>query len=171
MDITMVILRVIHILSGVAWAGGSFMMAAFVGPTAQALAEDGAKFMRHIATQSRFSEFMATVAVLTSLSGLTMYYRLYGFLAPLNVGTGLAITIGAIAGLIALYIGFNYQARSTWRIRAIAKEIAAAGGPPQPEQLAELQSLGALMATSGVWLTIVIAIALIGMSLSEYFAF
>lgn len=170
MDIWMVVLRLIHIFSGVLWAGGGFIMTGFIGPTAEALQQDAAQFMQHFNFKRRFSSMMGVFATLTVLSGLAMYYRLFGWFANLNVGSGLALTVGSAAGLVAFFIGLFLMMPNNKRLEALGKEIAASGGPPAPEKLAEMQKVQERIATSGAWDTVLIVIALIGMTLSEYFA-
>jgi len=43
-----IIMRLIHILSGVAWAGGAFMLAGFVTPAAQKSGPSGGQVMQQM---------------------------------------------------------------------------------------------------------------------------
>jgi hypothetical protein len=49
--------------------------------------------------------------------------------------------------------------------------MAKAGGPPKPEQLAQMAKLQETMATRSAVNAILLTVALAGMTLSEYFAF
>lgn len=169
MDLTMVGLRLVHILSGVFWVGATLTMVSFVSRSAQAVGQEAAKFMQHFALRSGFQQSMAGAAVLTVLSGYLMYYRLFGWVARLNTGPGLALTVGGASGFIALLIGLLVLSRGTDRMRAIASQVAASGGPPSPEQAAELGALQERQGKGAVAASIFMVIALIGMSLSEYF--
>src|SRR3990172_1148338 len=84
LDILMVILRLIHIFSAVIWAGLAFTMVLFITPVVQTMGAEGGKFMQRISSGKIFRRFVPSVAGLTVLSGLIMYYRLFGFLAPLD---------------------------------------------------------------------------------------
>lgn len=53
----------------------------------------------------------------------------------------------------------------------LSEEMAKAGGPPNPEQLAQMTKLQETMATRSEINAVLITIALAGMTLSEYFAF
>lgn len=166
----MVVLRLIHIPTGVFWVGGVLMMVTFISRSAEAVGEDAAKFMQHFTLRSGFQQSMAISGGLTVLSGYTMYYSLFGWLAPLNTGAGLALTIGGTAGLVALLIGSIVMGRGSNRMRAIADEITSGGGPPKPEQLAEIGALQEKLGKAGAITAILMVIALFGMTLSEYFA-
>ena len=170
MNVFMVIMRLIHIPAGVFWVGGVLILVTFISRSAQAVGEDAAKFMQHFTLRSGFQQSMAGAGILTVASGYLMYYRLFGWLAPLNTGAGLALTVGGTAGIIALLIGFFVFAKGTNRMRAIADEIAASGGPPKPEQLAEMGTLQETLSRAGGITAVLMVIALIGMTLSEYFA-
>ena len=57
------------------------------------------------------------------------------------------------------------------RMRAISEEVAKAGGQPKPEQTSELGKLQEALARSGALNAALMSLALIGMILSENFAF
>lgn len=162
MDLTMVILRLVHIFSAVIWTGAAFTMVLFIGPTVQALGAEAQKFIQHFTLRGPFQRAMAATAGLPVLSGLIMYYRLFRGLAPLNTGSGFALTVGALVGLAAMGDGIG-MGRRVEELRGLSQEIAASGGKPDPEQ--------EQMASGGARSALFLAIALAGMTLSEYFAF
>jgi putative copper export protein len=170
MNIFMVVMRLIHIPASVFWVGGVLMMVTFISSSARAVGEDATKFMQHFSLRSGFQQSMAGAGVLAVVSGYLMYYHLFGWIAPLNTGAGLALTLGGTAGLFALLIGAFVIGRGTNRMREIAGEIASSGGPPKPDQLAEMGALQERLGKAGGITAILMVIALIGMTLSEYFA-
>lgn len=169
MDYLMIVLRIVHIFSGVTWAGGAIVMTAFVGPTAKELGDDASKFMQQLSLRSRFVPTMVWVAILTPISGIWMYWHLfYGI--NVSSGAGLALTFGGVFGLIGAFLGFYTQKRNIDRVKKIVAEIAASGGPPKPEQMAEIQSRNEAAAKGGALTTVALVLAILGMTLSEYFA-
>jgi len=71
---------------------------------------------------------MALAGMLSLLSALVMYYIIFDVITDgLSSGYGLSITIGAIAGIIALIAGFDFQSRSAIEMKAVAAEMEAAG--------------------------------------------
>ena len=171
MDVVMVVMRLVHIISGVIWAGGAVAAAAFINPTAKALKQDAAPFVQHLNFVRKFPAWLGVFGTLTVLSGLVMYWRLFEGIANLNTGTGLALTVGSLAGIIALGMAFGVLFPTSNQLQALGKEIAAGGGPPSPEQQAQAGALQEKLMNWAVIVTVTLVIAMIGMSLSEYFAF
>lgn len=171
MDYYMVVLRVLHIVSGAYWAGAAFVLSAFVTPTAKAAGLEGGKYMQTLA-RSRLSASLSAAAGITVLSGFLLYWRdSGGFQAAwILSGQGLGYSLGAVAGLAAFAIG-ALTGRTVKRMGEVAAEMQAAGGPPSPAQMAEIQALQKKLADSGAWLAILLVIALLGMSVARYLFF
>src|SRR5438034_5087899 len=74
-DATMILLRVIHILSGVFWAGATFFLVGFLQPVVAASGPEGGRLMQRLTSQKRFQMAMPVAAGLTILSGLALYGR------------------------------------------------------------------------------------------------
>lgn len=170
MDVTRIILRLIHIFAGVFWVGGVWMMTTYIGSTAKALGKDAAPFMQHFSLRSGFQQGLAIAAGLSVLSGSWLYYLNFGDSIVVNTGRGLALTFGAIFGLISFALGAFVIGRGTSQIRAIADSIAASGGPPKQEDLENMQVLREKVAKTGSLVAVLMIFALIGMTLSEWFA-
>jgi uncharacterized membrane protein len=172
MNYLMISMRIIHIFAGVFWAGTSFFMLSFVSPAVIATGAEGQKFMQQLAFRTRFTTAMMGVAILTVLSGLVMYWQIFNFrLSALSSGYGLMLTLGAIAGFIGLLTGYFLQNRITVKMKALSESIAAAGGPPTPEQQAEMKSLSETVTRGGQITSVSLALALLGMSVAQYVFF
>lgn len=169
MDFLVLLMRLIHIFSAVFWAGGSFFMVSFIEPTAMKTGAEGQKFMQHLGLKTRLSPAMAGAGLLTILSGLYLYYRVFqdDFSVAMSTGYGLFISFGALFGFLAWIIGYYYQGRSTSRMKVLSQEMAAAGGPPTPEQLAEMQALAKKLSMGGRISATLLTLALIGMAGAE----
>jgi uncharacterized membrane protein len=169
MDAYMVILRIVHLFSGVFWVGSTFLLVGYIAPTVAAAGDAGRTFMSHFALKTGFSPAMAITGTLTTLSGLLMYWELFGFrTTTFNSGYGLAISIGALAGILALIFGFVFQFNSITKMKAINREVEASGGPPSPDQMAELGRHGERVALGSRIGIILMTIALLGMSTAQY---
>jgi len=137
------ILRVVHIFCGVFWAGAAMLMAGFVSPAISSSGPEGGKFMQQLMGPRRLSTFMSLSGILTVVAGAIMLWRLSNgnlasWFAP---GYSASIAIGSLAGIIALVSGHLVQAPTAKKLARIGKELQAAGGPPKPEQLAEVALL------------------------------
>jgi uncharacterized membrane protein len=165
----MIVWRLIHIFSGVFWVGATYMMLGFVEPSVKATGEVGKKFMQQIGLKSKFSPIMGLMGILSSVSGLIMYDKISGFRgAWISSATGLSLTLGGLFGLLALVFGFVIQFRTSGRMKALAGDMAAAGGPPSPEQMAEMGRLSERMSLGGRISAVLMTLSLAGMSVAQY---
>ena len=143
MDTYMVVLRILHILSGVFWVGAAFTTILFLQPTAREVGPAAGPFMSHLAGKKRLIDWVLRAAGLTILAGLLMYWRVTGGLEWDRITTayGISLTIGALCAIAAFSLGLSVVRPSIMATLAIGAEVAASGGPPTPEQAAKLQEL------------------------------
>lgn len=167
MDIVAIVLRILHIFSGVFWAGSAWVLAFFLGPTAAALGADGGKFMNYLLGKLRFSIYVTIAAIVTVLAGLVLFFLHYG-IAGLSTPTGLTFAIGGVFGLIALGIGGAVTGPTSLKMTRLGGEIAAAGKPPTPAQGAEMGALQKRLASASLWNAIFVSLALLLMASARY---
>jgi hypothetical protein len=169
MNIVMVILRLIHIFSGVFWAGSAFVLAAFVEPAVAASQPEGNKFMQKFMSGGYL--IAASIAgPLTVLAGLVMYWNDSGGLQASWIATplGLGLTVGAIGGLVAFFIGFFITRTAAEKLAALGKQIQAAGKPPTPEQMGQLKALQERLTSASIWVAIALAVTVAAMATARY---
>ena len=166
----LILMRIIHVLSGVAWAGGVFMMASLVEPSARGTGPEGGKFMQYLAGPGKLPIYMTTSGLLSVLSGLyLMWVRSGGFNGEwFGTGQGIALSIGATAGILSAVIGNIMPRKARTEMARIGQQIQAAGGPPSPALLAELNVQRERLAQAGRITALLLVIAVIGMSLNGY---
>ncbi len=167
MDIYMILMRLIHIFSGVIWVGYGFSMMLFISPALEDLGPEGPKFSMAIVKNKRFSPLISSVAGLTVLSGLLLYFRLFGHELVLNTGAGLALTIGGLAGILAFIEGIRLGKKQKALVQ-FAMDMGKKA--PSTEQGAQMAEMGQKIGSSAAISTVLMVISLIGMTLSEYFA-
>ena len=169
MDFYVLLLRIVHIVGGVFWAGSAFMLVQFVAPAVRLAGPEGAKFMQRLVLGTRFVVVTATAAGLTVLTGLLLYWRASGGLRTewMSTGTGVMFTIGGLAGLIALFAGSAIGANS----RKLATLGASLQGPPSPEQAAEIDRLQNRLSNLGAATAILLLVVLIAMASAQYVFF
>jgi hypothetical protein len=164
MDI--LIARLLHIGTGVIWAGTVITFARFVEPTVTEIGQGG-PFMQTLVRRG-FSRFMTVVSLTGILSGAYLYWRVSGGLqgAWITSGFGLTLTVGAIAAIIAFALGPIFYTPTSKRI----SEISGAVGPtgPTPEQRAELASIEHRLARLSTWSAILLGIATLCMAGARY---
>lgn len=169
----LILLRFIHVVAAVAWAGGSFIFFLFVEPTGKALAPSGMQFIQHMAGKGRFNLFMTVTSILTVLSGLLLFWEASAghLLAWMGSGPGLIFAVGSIAGLVVFFIGIFLVRPRAERIVAVGREIQVSGGPPTPAQGAEMDKLAHELSTFGQVDFVLLAISLVFMAIARYWLF
>ena len=74
MDLLQVLLRLVHIGSGVLWVGGSMVFFIFVEPTANELGPEAENFMQRMIVKRRLPIYFLVLSGLTVLGGLILYW-------------------------------------------------------------------------------------------------
>ena len=164
------ILRLVHILAGVFWAGANFMMAGFINPSVKATAPESGKFMQYLAQKSGYPRYAEVAGWLTILAGLGLYWIVSGGfqISWFTSRRGIVLTIGGLLAIVAMIIGYVVQKPAAKRLSAVGKEIQASGGPPTPDQLAEIQAQQKKLSQGALWTAIVLAVSVAGMALSRF---
>ena len=155
------------------WAGASMMLTFIVEPAVIASGEDGTRFMQRLTTQGRFANYMLVSAVLAVAAGATLLWIVSaGFSkAWVSTGPGLGFTLGGVSALIAFFIGYLVQNRSTERMVHLGQTITTGGNPPNQEQLAMLQTYRTRISLGGRWTTGFLILAVVLMAVSRYLVF
>lgn len=169
----LLVLRFIHIVASVCWAGGGIIFFLFIEPTAKALAPTGMQFVQYMVTKRRFSIFMVVSSTLTVLTGaLLIWQHASGnWLGYMSTGPGLVFTLGSITGVVVYFIGmFGVNPRAV-RLSKLGQEIQAAGGPPTPEQGAELHKLDREMSALSLADFLLVALSLGLMATARFWVF
>jgi uncharacterized membrane protein len=170
MNILVALLRLIHIFSGVFWAGGAFVLARFIQPAAAATQPESNKFMQQMMGAGGYVVVQTIAGPLTVVAGLILYWIDSGGLqiSWIATPTGLGFTVGAIAALIALYVGLVVSRANALGMAALGKEIQSAGKPPIPEQMSRMKAFQDGLTQASVWVAILLAITVAAMATARY---
>lgn len=162
----MLILRMIHILSGVVWAGAVIFLTTVLQPAIAGGGPEAGRFMQRLALHRRFRLVMAIAPALTVLSGLVLYGRVSaGFqMAWITSGTGISLTIGALATLLTFVVFSVFQRPVAARLQVIGAEVQRSAGSPTSAQAAEMQALQRRMQVSMWWATLLLTVAVLTMA-------
>lgn len=169
----LIILRIIHILSGVSWAGAVIFLTLVFQPAVDAGGPEAGRFMQRLASHRRFRTFMAITPTLTFLSGLAlMGAASAGFQrAWIATGTGTTLAIGSVATLLVFVVFGVVQRPALERLQALGADLQRSGGAPTSAQAAQLQALQQRMRGAGVWSTALLTIAVLAMASARYVHF
>jgi hypothetical protein len=173
MTVLIVLLRLIHIVAGAFWAGAAVAYFLYFEPSAKGLGPARSQFMQDLIGKHRYPVFMNASSMLCILAGLVLYWFSSGGLnlAWITSGPGLGFTLGSLAALAAFGIGFAAIRPRAERMGEVGAAIAAAGGPPTPQQGAELGRLEAEMHAYERWDVALLVLSLALMAVSRYLNF
>ena len=166
----LILLRFIHIVSAIFWSGSIMYLALFIVPTVKALGPDGGKFMQQLSITNKMPTVMTLAGTLTVVGGILLMERMSGGFQSEWFGTphGIVISIGAAFALIAFFLGLYVNKPTVERIAKIGKAAAEKGGPPSPEQIAELQKLRARLFSAINYTALLVLGAATAMSIARY---
>ena len=154
------VLRFLHIIAGIFWAGGAILMNLIIGPAIGATGDAGKQFAGHLMGKTAFSKFMLTSGVITVAAGTILYGLDSNWFSSgwMMSSTGVGFGIGAVAGIIALVFGFLIG-NTNGKLALLGMQIQ---GKPTNEQLATLGALRKrqVLVTNGNTIFILISIAL-----------
>jgi len=169
MNYLVIALRIIHIVAGITWVGGTLIMTFFIGPTIGATAEAGQKFIGHLMNNLKFSNRMSAAAGLTILAGFILYWiDSNGFTSAwMSSGAGRGFGIGAGFALIGFVFGLLIG-RTT---NAMAQLGAQFRGKPSTEQMSQMQSIRKQQATYSNISATALILAVIFMAIARYLIF
>lgn len=170
MHALMIALRLLHILSGVFWAGTLFFIVTFLEPSVRAAGPEGGRVMQRL-QQRHYLDIMPVIAGLTILSGLALYWRVsVGFSVEwVTSPLGLSFTVGGLAAIVAFVVGVFVMRAAALRAGALGQSLEQlTQGPAREAQLAQVQALRRRAATSARWVAALLAIGVIGMAVARY---
>jgi uncharacterized membrane protein len=159
------LLRIIHIVAGVFWVGGTLLMTFFVVPTMSATGEAGQKFVGHLMNNLKLSNRMSAAAGATVLAGLILY--------GLDARAGAAwsrssFAIGLGIGAVFAFIGMIFGILIGRTTQAMAQLGAQFQGKPTAEQMSRMQSIQKQQATYSRISVAALILATIFMAIARY---
>ena len=130
-----IVLRLVHVLSGVVWVGFALFAAFYLMPALAEAGPDGGKVMLALDRRNLLTT-IPVVALLTVLSGIWLYLRA-AHLAP-GFGAsrmGITLGIGGAVAIVALLIGVSVISPSMNRAVAAVKQASQATADEERQAL------------------------------------
>jgi hypothetical protein len=163
------LLRLLHILSGAFWFGALIFSVRFLMPSLRAIGPAAGPVMAQL-NQRRMSAAFMGAAFVNLGSGIWLMFIISGG-APgewMKTGMGRTIGVGAACAILAMIIGMIVNPPAVKRMGQIASAAAQRGGPPSPEETAEVQRLQKRMGSANVLVTILLTLAVSAMAVARY---
>lgn len=170
----MIVFRMVHIAAGVAWAGSVFLFVVLIQPSAAAIGPAATPFMLELLGRRKLVSWLLSLAGTTIVAGLFLYWRDAGGLGGLadfaSTRYGTALTIGAVAAIVAFMIGLFGTRPNAGRLLELAGRAAASAseGVPPPEIAQEIQRVQARLKLLARVALAFIAVAVLAMATSRY---
>lgn len=166
MDPYVLVLRIVHIVSGVIWAGGAALVFLYIEPTINKLGPDAGKFVDEFINRRKVPIYFAVSSTLTVVAGVLLYWRDFAGISTSPMG--LALGLGGLSAIIAWAGGNLLIPRAIEAVGAVAAEINAAGGPPSPELAARMHAAQERLRRIGLIDLILIGFAVLTMATARY---
>jgi hypothetical protein len=163
------VLRVLHILSGAFWYGALIFNARFLMPSLGAVGPAGGAVVEQLNKRGITQAFMGA-SIVNIASGVWLMFLVSGgdLGAWMRTGTGRTFSTGATFAILAMIIGMVIMPPATKRLGAIAAGIAKRGGPPTPEEAAEMTRLQGRMRTGTMIVATLLTLTVAAMALARY---
>ncbi len=159
------LLRIIHIVGGVFWVGGSLIMTFFVVPAVGVMGESGQKFIGHMMNKLKLSSRMAAASGSSVLAGAILFgLDARAGAAWARSGFGIGLSIGAGFAVIGFILGILVGRAS----KTMAQLGAQFQGKPNSEQLAQVQAIQKQQATYSTLSTVALVLAVVFMAIARY---
>ncbi|MCQ3938333.1 MAG: hypothetical protein DPW18_14990 [Chloroflexi bacterium] len=133
------VLRFVHIVAGIMWAGGAFLMNLVIGPALGATGDTGRQFAGHLMGKTILPKYMMLSGLATVLAGTYLYGVNSNWFRSgwMMTGVGVGFGIGAAAGILALIFGFLIT-KTNGALAALGAQIQ---GKPSEAQMAAMAAL------------------------------
>lgn len=166
MNYILLILRLLHIVAGVFWVGGSLVTTLFIMPAAAANGEPGQRVFAHLVRNAHLVQRFAAAAGLTVLAGAALYWIDSGGLTSswMRSGPGIGFGIGAVFALIGFALGMRVNVLT----RKIVNLVTVIRGTPTQGQILELDAAQRRLYVTRVAQDAILIIALICMATARY---
>lgn len=170
MDFYMIVLRIVHILCIITWAGWIFSMTFWIQPAVAAAGPAGGAFMGAVTSKTPLVKAMTWIATLAILTGLLMMDRVSSHFSAVwfSSTSGMTLFIGGMAAIVALAWGMSTVRPAAKKMGMLGAAIAASGGTPSPDQGAQMQALRSTMKKNSNVVFVLMVIAATGMAMARY---
>ena len=162
--------RFVHVVTGVAWAGALVFIAWILLPAIRATGAAGGALMQQLVRVQRLPVYLMLLAILTILSGLTLFWldaTAFGK-AWMHTGPGRTFSAGGALAILTAIFGMAVNTPAAKKMGALIGSIQAAGASPSPEQAAEIGRLQNRLFRATQAASVLILLAVICMGVARY---
>ena len=163
------VLRLLHIISGAFWYGSLLFMARFLAPSLRAAGPAGGAIMAQL-NQRRTPMAMLGAGFVNVASGIWLILLTTGGkVGPwMHYGMGRTLAFGGAMAIIGLIVGVIVAPPAAKRLGEIGAAVAKRGGPPSPDEAAEIARLQGRIASSTAIGAVLLTLAVAAMAVARY---
>jgi uncharacterized membrane protein len=158
-----VLVRMVHVMAGVIWAGATFVLAAVIVPIAARYGSEGAGRWTALVA-GRVGPISGIAALLTVLSGGYLFATLHSHDSSAE---GLVLKTGAVAALLSLAIGFLIGRPTGLKLARLSEQQSLGAAPPA-ELLQKISGLRLRATLSSRFTAALLGLAVVSMAGFRY---
>ena len=164
------VLRLVHLIGGVFWVGSVMFAAVLLAPSMRALGPGAGPVMNQLVKVRKMPMILMASSFATIVAGLWLFMINISATEGefMRTGAGMTFGIGGALAIVGLIIGMAVNAPTSKRLAAFGTAAAARGGPPSPEEQAELQRLQGRLSTASNIVTALLVLATGAMAIARY---
>lgn len=165
----LLLLRLLHVLGGIAWVGSALFTTVFLLPALAASGASAAPVMAALRAR-RLLTFLPTVAILTIGSGLRLLWITSAGLSSAYFATphGLAFGLAGASAFVAFVLGWLFIRPSAARSAQLGQAIARASDQERAPLLRELERARQRNARWSAIALVMLMIGASGMAVARY---
>jgi uncharacterized membrane protein len=165
----LLVLRVVHVLSGIFWVGSAVFSTVFLVPALSKLGPTAGQVFGELQKRKLMTTMFAA-SLLAILSGLRLLWITSGGMSSAYMSTpvGRGFTWSGGIALVAFVIGMLFSRPSGMRMGRIGAQLATATAEERPALMEELQRLRRRNTTSSLTVTVLLVLAAAGMAVARY---
>jgi uncharacterized membrane protein len=165
----LIVLRFLHIISGIFWVGGSLFAARFIMPSLKAAGPAAGPVLAELGKR-RLPATMMGAALVNLASGIWLMMIDAGAAPGVWMRSGMGRTLGIGGGLaiIAVLLGMTVAMPTNAKMGRISATVQQRGGPPTVEEAAELGRLQARSALTAMIASVLLFLAASAMAVARY---
>ena len=162
-------MRVLHVVLAAIWFGAVFFNTLFLLPAVVQSGPAGGQVMQALVRKGMVA-FMASIGGMTIVTGVYLFWRFTGGFDPAvsSSPAGMAYSIGALAGVIALILGGSVMGRSAKKVVSLGGQMSSAPEAQRGAMANEIAALRARMETMGRIVLVLLFISVATMALGHY---
>jgi uncharacterized membrane protein len=168
----MLIFRFLHIVAGVLWVGSAFLFVGFIGPSAAEVGPSAGPLLAAAVKKRKVAKVITVLGAVSVIAGWILWLRNMSLAASFSnwvtSSFGLVLTIGGVLATVSAFVGALGVGRNVERLVDLGSEVAASGGPPSPEQQAEIDRLSGVLERHGKTDLILLLLAVTAMATARY---